>query len=333
MKIVRKRKQVVFWGILTFSHCMFYFMGAFPKNRIDAEIASNRNGPVTFIGRSTNSLVYDKFQEPENWKSSLQYSIIIPTLNRERLLQSLLERFNDSYCPSLSKIFISWGNKSAPIPEFLSRNNAWKYPIEVILRKSDALHYRFETPDHLRTEAVFSHDDDLEIHCDDLEVAFQAWRQFPGRIVGFVSRRHEFDGKSFKYSLPSPNCEVPWYSMVLTGASFLHRNWLQAFFKDNPPEIMRYLSQNNNCEDIAMNFLVAHELKKPPIYVSGRVISYVDGIGGISNKPGHILKRNECLNHFSQWYGYMPLDSSKSSLKIVKDTKDQMSLKHFIASP
>ena len=43
---------------------------------------------------------------------------------------------------------------------------------------------------------------------------------------------------------------------------YLYSNWLSE-------DIRRFVDQRMNCEDIAMNFLVAHITRKPPIKVGG----------------------------------------------------------------
>ena len=264
--------------------------------------------------------------EPYNWKSGAKYSMIIPSLNRNDMLKSLLRHLDRSSCPSLAKIYVSWVNESAPLPDFLMDDQFRKYPIEVIPPPTMGLEHRFDIPLSLETDAVLSYDDDLRIPCSDLEVGFQTWRQFPDRIVGFVNRWHQLqeDGKTWKYAFPNSKSMIPWYSMILTDASFLHRNWLEKFLSDSPRGIIDFIEKHRNCEDIAMNFLVAHTIKKPPIYVSGDVLHYGVKKGAISSGPNHKDLRNKCVNAFSKYYGYMPLDYAKSSLKISQDTREQL---------
>ena len=293
---------------------------------------------VLLVGNHVNhsdraiSLQYDdeidlaRMPEPYAWGSGAKYSIIIPTLNRDGILKSLLMHFDHSDCPSLAKIYVSWVNKSAPIPAFLTDGQFKKHPIEVMVPSSMGLEHRFDIPSSLETDAVLSYDDDLRIPCNDLEVAFQTWRQFPERIVGFVNRWHQVqpDGKSWKYAYPHSKNQIPWYSMILTDASFLHRNWLEKFFSDTPPGVIDFVTKYRNCEDIAMNFLVAHNIKKPPIYVSGKAVHYGAKKGAISSNPNHKRLRDRCINVFAKLYGYMPLDYAKSFLKVSQDTREQL---------
>ena len=79
--------------------------------------------------------------------------------------------------------------------------------------------------------------------------------------------------------------------MVLTGAAFLHnvraphraltmkhvlilshgvQMYLYEYTYAQPSAIRDYVDEGMNCEDIAMNFLVAHITRRPPIKVTSR---------------------------------------------------------------
>lgn len=85
------------------------------------------------------------------------------------------------------------------------------------------------------------------------------------KIVGFPSRTHVWDNVtlSWKYESEWTN-EI---SMVLTGAAFMHKYWNYLYTTYMPPAIKDWVDDHMNCEDIAMNFLVANITSKPPIKV------------------------------------------------------------------
>ena len=58
--------------------------------------------------------------------------------------------------------------------------------------------------------------------------------------------------------------------MILTKFMFLDSKYLHSFFDDQlvPPKVRSYIDQWRNCEDIAMNFLVADMSQLPPIKAS-----------------------------------------------------------------
>ena len=63
-----------------------------------------------------------------------------------------------------------------------------------------------------------------------------------------------------------------------------------------------------SCEDIAMNFLISHIAREPQIKVGlGHGIPYYDCPARLSKRPQHYEERTECLNYFSQVFGYNPL--------------------------
>lgn len=62
--------------------------------------------------------------------------------------------------------------------------------------------------------------------------------------------------------------------MVLTGAAFLHKYWSYMYTKKLTPEIRDWVDENMNCEDIAMNFLVANVTNQPPIKVNISILKF-----------------------------------------------------------
>lgn len=66
-----------------------------------------------------------------------------------------------------------------------------------------------------------------------------------------------------------------------------------------------------NCEDIAMQFLIANMTNLPHIYIKGHLTD-LGGIGGISTShsvvsAGHMGVRSRCLNDLVSEYGKNPL--------------------------
>lgn len=112
--------------------------------------------------------------------------------------------------------------------------------------------------------------------------------------------------------------------MVLIGAAFFHRRYLQ-LFQDQPQAVHALVDETQNCDDIAMNFAVALYLRKQSKLgkmnrASGVFIKPVDlrnlekeassGYQGMWHRPEHLLQRSYCLNRLTQIYGFMPLSFS-----------------------
>ncbi|MED6295459.1 Exostoses (Multiple)-like 3, partial [Characodon lateralis] len=94
------------------------------------------------------------------------------------------------------------------------------------------------------------------------------WREARDRIVGFPGRYHAWDinHQSWLYN-SNYSCEL---SMVLTGAAFFHKYYAYLYSYVMPQAIRDMVDEYINCEDIAMNFLVSHITRKPPIKVRNR---------------------------------------------------------------
>ena len=79
-----------------------------------------------------------------------------------------------------------------------------------------------------------------------------------------------------------------------------------------PGGIKDWVDDHMNCEDIAMNFIIANHTGKAPIKVSPRKkFKCVDCItgGSLSLDQGHMIARTDCINLFSKAYGVMPLQT------------------------
>lgn len=106
--------------------------------------------------------------------------------------------------------------------------------------------------------------------------------------------------------------------MVLIGAAFFHRRYLQ-LFQDQPQAVHALVDETQNCDDIATNFAVALYLRKTGSInkPSGVFIKPVDlrnlekdassGYQGMWHRPEHLLQRSYCLNRLTEIYGLMPL--------------------------
>ena len=58
--------------------------------------------------------------------------------------------------------------------------------------------------------------------------------------------------------------------MVLTGAAFYHKYYSYIYFQNMPKAIRDKVDEFMNCEDLAMNFLIADLTRQPPIKATSR---------------------------------------------------------------
>lgn len=210
--------------------------------------------------------------------------------------------------PSLAKIIVVWNNQDKPPPPAHLWPNITK-PIKVIQTKENLLSNRFFPYQEITTEAVFSLDDDIiMLTPDEIEFGFQTWVEFSDRIVGYPSRTTIWDNSTRKWKYESEWTNQ--VSMVLTGAAFYHKYYHHSYTYEMPRDIFDWVDSKRNCEDIAMNFLIAHHTKKSPLKVTPRKKFKCPNCVNnemLSADSSHMIARTDCINKFEQIYGYMPL--------------------------
>jgi len=212
--------------------------------------------------------------------------------------------------PSLAKIIVLWNNqhKSPPPPAQWPRINK---PFRVIRTRSNKLSNRFYPHPEIETEAILTIDDDIiMLTTDEIEFGYEVWREFPDRIVGFPSRTHIWDESVNKWRYESEWTNK--ISLVLTGAAFHHKYWSYAYTSSMPGNIKEWVDDHMNCEDIAMNFLVANMTGKAPIKVTPRKkfkCPECTNTEMLSADLSHMAERSDCIDRFSAIYGTMPLKS------------------------
>lgn len=253
------------------------------------------------------------------------YTLLINTWKRNDLLRQSISHY--SSCPGLDSIHIVWSEPDPPpdsLIKFLNHTiqsnskNGRQIELKFDINEEDSLNNRFKEIKDLKTDALFSIDDDVIFPCQSVELAFSVWQSSPDTMVGFVPRAHWVDiskGEADKY-VYGGWWSVWWtgtYSMVLSKAAFFHEKYLRMYTYQMPESIREYTTKNRNCEDIAMSFLVAHATGAPPVWVQSKI--YESGATGISSLGGHNEKRTECVNRFVAEYGHMPLVST--SVKAV----------------
>ncbi|XP_076235324.1 exostosin glycosyltransferase sotv [Calliopsis andreniformis] len=236
------------------------------------------------------------------------FTAVILTYDRLELLFLLINKLVK--VPSLSKVLVIWNNQHKD-PPHSSRWPKLNKPLKVIQTKENKLSNRFYPYDEIETEAVLSIDDDIiMLTADEVEFAYEVWREFPDRIVGFPSRIHMWDNGTncWKYESEWTNS----ISMVLTGAAFHHKYWNYMYTTAMPGDIKEWVDEHMNCEDIAINFLVANVTGKAPIKVTPKKkfrCPECTNTEMLSADLTHMVERTQCINRFSQIYGSMPLQS------------------------
>nr|XP_046216430.1 exostosin-like 2 isoform X1 [Oncorhynchus gorbuscha] len=259
------------------------------------------------------------------------FTIVIQTYNRTDVLLKLLNHYQA--VPHLRRVIIVWNNIGERTPQELW-DTLGPHPIPVVFKEQSVnrMRNRLQPFAEIDTDAVLMLDDDTLVSVPDISFAFSVWKQFPDQIVGFVPRKHVTTVTGV-YSYGSFELQDPEmgggdrYSMVLIGAAFFHHRYLQ-LFQEQPPEVHTLVDDTQNCDDIAVNFVVAAELRRGSGTIksrpSGIFVKPVDmrnlerdassGYLGMWHRPEHLLQRSYCLNRLAQIYGAMPLRYSNMML-------------------
>ncbi|KAM1020177.1 hypothetical protein ACFX13_042201 [Malus domestica] len=264
-----------------------------------------------FMGWTSHTAVLERSSD-----SRKGYSIVMNTWKRYDLLKQSISHY--SRCPRLDSIHIVWSEPSPPsdsLTKFLDHivhlntRDGRQVELKYDINKEDSLNNRFKEIKVLRTDAVFSIDDDVIFPCSSVEFAFDVWQSASDTMVGFVPRMHWVDPKGDKnHYIYGGWWSVWWtgtYSMVLSKAAFFHKKYLSLYTNEMPASIKEFITKNRNCEDIAMSFLVANVTNAPPIWVKGKIFEI--GSTGISTLGGHTEKRTNCVDRFVAEFGRMPL--------------------------
>lgn len=219
-----------------------------------------------------------------------QFTIVMLTYEREKVLLNSISMLYG--LPYLNKVVVVWNSPKPPAEEL-----QWPdigVPVIVVKAIRNSLNNRFLPYDIIETEAVLSMDDDAHLRHDEIMFGFRyimytcnistqislkyrfvfifnsyfrVWREHRDRVVGFPGRFHAWDLNYNNGWLYNSNysCEL---SMVLTGAAFIHKYYTYLYWNWLPQAIRDKVDEYMNCEDIAMNFLVSHITRKPPVKVS-----------------------------------------------------------------
>ncbi|XP_010610816.1 exostosin-2 isoform X2 [Fukomys damarensis] len=267
------------------------------------------------------AISYEEWNEPPavKWSSvsnplflplippqSQGFTAIVLTYDRVESLFRVITEV--SKVPSLSKLLVVWNNQNKNPPE----DSLWpkiRVPLKVVRTAENKLSNRFFPYDEIETEAVLAIDDDIiMLTSDELQFGYEVWREFPDRLVGYPGRLHLWDHEMSKWKYESEwTNEV---SMVLTGAAFYHKYFNYLYTYKMPGDIKNWVDAHMNCEDIAMNFLVANVTGKAVIKVTPRKkfkCPECTAIDGLSLDQTHMVERSECINKFASVFGTMPL--------------------------
>lgn len=221
-------------------------------------------------------------------------------------------------CTDVGQIQVIWSDQenSPPPLEFFRADARDKIEFEV--HETNSLNHRFNITSPLLYDGVYSTDDDILVSCEDLRLAFQGWEARPYTMVGFTPRmvtRDHITGRN-EYHPRHVVQRKGVYNIILTKGCFLHRRHLELYTEKVPKEVLSYIDDQRNCEDIAMSLVVAGSYEVPPLWVEGTVTEI--GKEGIRSLPHNLQRRSQCLDFFQKHLGGATLLENTAKLRRIR---------------
>ncbi|XP_014262260.1 exostosin-1 [Cimex lectularius] len=280
----------------------------------DGRIWNSAPGALVSLPQYNGPYPWDQAMSQEQQFTAVVYAQLGAPLTVVSPLYKIVKAISKSNYTAM--VVVIWANeKSTPARV---RWPVMSMPLHII--HQPGISQRFSPHPLIRTSAILSLDEDALLTTDEIDFAFQVWKHFPERIVGYPARSHYWDDAKGSWGYTSKWTND--YSIVLTGAAFYHRYFNHLYTDWLSPLLLKTVEQSHNCEDILMNFLVSHVTRRPPIKVTQRK-QYKDSppTTGTSrspwNDPDHFIQRQTCLNTFAAVFGYMPLLRSNTRMDPV----------------
>ncbi|KAK9332002.1 glycosyl transferase family 64 domain-containing protein [Lipomyces starkeyi] len=251
-----------------------------------------------------------------------KYSVLLAThsLRRQATLPFVIKQFLMS--PKVDKIFVIWHDKNQPVSKNIrDLVNEAQGSVIILNQTVDSLNNRFNPVKELRTAAVLISDDDVWTPIDDIDMAFESWQRQPDSLVGFAPRVDCYDPSSetIKYCWPF-RMKPPRYSIMLTKLMFMDSNFLFLWRCGLPDNILKYVDDLINCEDIAMNFLISGVTNRAPFHIMSEEVYDFGLDGGISSNPAHFKVRGKCVQEITDLFGRNTLLSVQGSVHRYSET-------------
>lgn len=254
-----------------------------------------------------------------------KFSVILNGYSTARA--DLLKKLLEHYCSidTVSDVFVSWGNPEITPRFFLS--SICQDKVTILERLTSSLNARFVPPKALRTNAVLIADDDILVSSRDLSTLFEVWKDHQNRLVGFIPRAIQVNEDGWMYAQPNSSIDI-----VLTKSMMLHRRFLELYTSSNA-HIRAKVDEWNNCEDIAMSFLVGAASGKGPIHVYAQAVDYGDGRSieiqdsfieatvkaGLGQRTSHKATRSACVEFLVHAFGRTPPATPYSVIPVAKE--------------
>ncbi|KAG4421872.1 hypothetical protein IFR04_004984 [Cadophora malorum] len=229
-------------------------------------------------------------------RPTARWTITIGTYKRPKELNNTIKILLSEPIPSLQEIVIINNDLNDTLPEdYVSPLGV---PVRHRMSEVNSMNNRLTPDPLLKTQAVFSSDDDVYFTPSDLEWGFQIWRNYgQNRIVGAHGRCVGGGQESY-------------YQMVLVGLAFIHVKFMGFYASAHPIAVQarNLVDETFNCDDLAMNYIMSMLTCQGPLQLRGQKPWHDLGSpDGISHKSDHQQTRDRCLRSFEDWMGGSPL--------------------------
>jgi hypothetical protein len=194
---------------------------------------------------------------------------------------------------TVSELVFVWDNQDADIPVRPRPDLPVKIRLVLDPVPKRSLNARWRYCATAQTEAVVTVDDDLLIDETAITCLRDAWRT-TGRVVG-MDRRRVIGRQNVVYGFSVRGGAM--YDMVLTRSMIVSRTLCERYMERK--EMVQYVDEKMNYEDIAMNAVAVKEGLGPPLFVEPgehrRALSSKGGISLIGNQAHQSRIRTEGL--------------------------------------
>lgn len=128
--------------------------------------------------------------------------MLINSWKQKSLLKQTVAHY--ASCRSADAIHVVWSDSELPSEKVkiylnkigtLKSQNAHKPNFRFDINADDKSHSKFNPIKDLKTDAIFSVDNDVIVPCSTLDFAFSVWQTAPFTMVGFVPRMHWLDNE------------------------------------------------------------------------------------------------------------------------------------------
>ena len=223
--------------------------------------------------------------------------------------------FNLAKNKLVSKIIVVWHNIGDNVPISIT-NNIHELGIfnkvEFVYPEKNSLNNRFFPYKTIKTECIFSVDDDFVVTDKALEKCYSLWLEKQDAIVGLTPRYMNGDiGTYHGFAARSKEPDQP-YSIILTQAAMFHKKFLKVYWSDE--ENLKIMDQVFNGEDIMFNFIHNSIAKTEPMYVfDDKVHTWKKfKVNGISTSDSnHLNKRHDIFRLMQKKYGDVLITTNK----------------------